>query len=49
MKKKWNFGRLFRYGLMAVAVIFVVIQLVPVKRSNPPIKSEPVWDARMNS
>ena len=47
MKKQRNWGRLFRYGLIAVAVIFIVIQLIPAKRTNPPIKGEPVWDAHV--
>ena len=45
MKKKRTFLRLFRYGSIATVVMLFVIQLVPVKRTNPQIESEPIWDA----
>ncbi|TAL69944.1 MAG: cytochrome C [Bacteroidetes bacterium] len=35
--------RIFVYSLV---FIFVVIQFIPVDRTNPPVKSEPKWDAQ---
>lgn len=31
--------------LAALVVIFVVLQLIPVDRTNPPVVSEPNWDS----
>jgi len=39
--------RVLRYGLIGVAALFLLIQLVPYGRdhSNPPITGEPDWDS----
>jgi hypothetical protein len=37
--------RFLRFFIPAVAVIFVLIQLIPVNRTNPPIVKEPVWNS----
>jgi cytochrome c551/c552 len=33
------------FGVLALAVVFVLIQLVPVHKTNPPLVSEPTWDS----
>ena len=35
-----QFGRLLRWGVLALCVAFVVIQFVPVNRANPPVESD---------
>ena len=32
-------------GIAGALIVFGVIQLIPVSRTNPPVKSEPVWDS----
>jgi cytochrome c551/c552 len=33
------------FGVLALAVVFVLIQLIPVHKTNPPVVSEPTWDS----
>ena len=47
MKTTSNFRRLFRYGGIAVVIAFLFIQFIPINRTNPPIKREPIWDAHV--
>jgi hypothetical protein len=37
--------RAARLGLIAVVVVFVVLQLVPKRVSNPAVRAEPPWDS----
>lgn len=32
-------------GVGGVLIVFGLIQLIPVSRTNPPVKSEPAWDS----
>jgi len=34
-----------KYSLIAVAGIFVLIQFIPVERTNPPVTANPPWDS----
>jgi hypothetical protein len=36
--------RILKWGLIALVVIFVVLQLIPVDRSNPTVTREVKWD-----
>jgi hypothetical protein len=38
-------GRVILVALGVVVVLFAAMQLVPVRRDNPPIVSEPNWDS----
>ena len=42
---KISVGRVVLIALGAAVVFFAAIQLVPVKRDNPPVVSEPNWDS----
>jgi hypothetical protein len=33
-------GRIFRYALIALVVLFLGLQVVPVERTNPPVEGE---------
>lgn len=35
----------FLYVLYALAAVFVIIQFIPVERTNPQVLNEPVWDS----
>jgi hypothetical protein len=37
--------KIFLKIIVALAIILVLIQLIPVQRTNPPVKSEPAWDS----
>lgn len=39
--------RFWKYGVAAVVVFFIILQLVPYGRNhnNPPVQSEPNWDS----
>jgi len=37
--------KVFRYSLLVVFLLFVLIQFIPVDRSNPPVVREPNWDS----
>jgi mono/diheme cytochrome c family protein len=43
--RKITLGRVILGVLGAGSVFFAAIQLVPVKRDNPPVVSEPNWDS----
>ena len=47
MMNEWNSWKLLRIGVIAAVVIFLVIRLFPVDRTNPPVISEPVWDSHV--
>ncbi|NPA04382.1 MAG: heme-binding domain-containing protein [Epsilonproteobacteria bacterium] len=32
-------------ALLILGIIFILIQFIPVDRSNPPVKAEPNWDS----
>lgn len=36
---------MFKKILYVLGAMVVLIQLIPVDRSNPPVKNEPVWDS----
>ncbi len=44
---KRNRGKIVKYSLLALCVVFAAIQLVPYGRSpgNPPVVREPGWDS----
>ncbi len=47
MENKYNrrwWGRTLAINAALVIVTFGAIQLIPVKRTNPPVVREPVWD-----
>jgi cytochrome c551/c552 len=37
--------RIIGLSVLALVVVFVLIQLIPVHKTNPPIVSEPTWDS----
>jgi hypothetical protein len=43
--RKISIGRVILGVLGAAVVFFAAIQLVPVRRDNPPVVSEPNWDS----
>ena len=43
--KKSGKGKFLKYSLIALIIIFVGIQFVPVQRTNPPVVKEPNWDS----
>jgi hypothetical protein len=43
--RKISVGRVILIALGAAVVLFAAAQLVPVKRDNPPVISEPNWDS----
>jgi hypothetical protein len=55
---KWVFSRFYpkfggftlkrfvRYAMIAVVTLFLLLQLVPVDRTNPPIMQEVQWDSQ---
>jgi len=40
-----NWKRTIGIGAIILVVLFVAIQLIPVKRTNPAVVSEPTWDS----
>lgn len=43
LQRNWKRGLAVAVGILAVT--FVLIQLVPVEKTNPPVVSEPAWDS----
>jgi Haem-binding domain len=43
--KKSGKAKYFKYSAIIIVIIFIIIQFVPVKRTNPPIVKEPKWDS----
>ena len=44
-KKSQGSRKMLKYILPALVIIFIVIQLIPVERTNPPVVKEPDWDS----
>lgn len=40
-----NRKKLLKYFVFSAALIFILIQFIPVDRSNPPVVKEPNWDS----
>ena len=40
-----NVKKMLLYVGLAILALFLLIQLVPVSRTNPPVTSEPAWDS----
>ncbi len=42
--KKTGRSKFFKYLILILGIILIIIQFIPVNRLNPPIIKEPVWD-----
>ncbi len=38
-------GKAIKYSLLVIFVLFIIIQFIPVDRTNPPVVREPNWDS----
>jgi hypothetical protein len=38
-------GKILKYSLLIIVILFVLIQFIPVDRTNPPVVKEPAWDS----
>ncbi len=38
-------GKAVKYSLLIIVILFVLIQFIPVDRTNPPVVKEPNWDS----
>ncbi len=43
--KKSGKGKVLKYSIIIIVIVFIAIQFIPVKRTNPPIVNEPNWDS----
>jgi hypothetical protein len=43
--KKNSKGKVFKYTIIILVILFIIIQFIPVRRLNPPIVKEPAWDS----
>ena len=43
LKQSWK--RILKWAAIILALIFLVIQLIPINRTNPPITQEVQWDS----
>ncbi len=44
--KKFLEKKLVKFLLLPLILIFIVIQFIPVDRTNPPVTYKPVWDSQ---
>jgi cytochrome c551/c552 len=45
VSKKSGKGKVLKYSIIIIVLVFVAIQFIPVKRTNPPVVKEPNWDS----
>ena len=38
-------GKILKYSLLIIFILLIVIQFIPVDRTNPPAVREPKWDS----
>ncbi|HSD64081.1 MAG TPA: heme-binding domain-containing protein [Ignavibacteriaceae bacterium] len=43
--KKSGKRKFFKYSAIIIVILFIIIQFIPVRRTNPPIVKEPPWDS----
>ncbi|HKB86360.1 MAG TPA: heme-binding domain-containing protein [Ignavibacteriaceae bacterium] len=44
-KKKHGSKKILKYSILIIFLTFILIQFIPVNRTNPPIVKEPNWDS----
>jgi hypothetical protein len=44
-QKKQGSKKILKYSLLIIVVLLVLIQFVPIDRTNPPVVREPNWDS----